>query len=302
LVSLIGNLNKGKIMELINSNVMSVSEKLQKKLGVGTNPDRIATTLQPLIDKMVMKYPTWKYRATDVQGYTMSGTSGLSGIGYEVVRLVVFENGVEIGSISRTYSGGDHKMGISNDRIAKKRHRTDTYSTGNVDKAMLAIKKTFSKPNVEERVDKVYKEAIGVIRDVYWQKDRECDTAKGVVQEEATKYVFKEGFPAFMEHLKTMNKLKLIDKQAEMVAEMQTIQAVRKLVDDREATLIILDGGNYIVKKHGGVSIIPSADLPEDMKAKLGMLKLVEPEQFVSGVGARVSTESFVLVDGGQSA
>ena len=288
-------------MELINSNVMSVSEKLQKKLGVGKNPDRLCTTLQPLIDKMIMKYPTWKYRATDVQGYTMTNPSG-NNIGYEVVRLVVFESGVEIGSISRSYSSGDYKMGISNDRIAKKRHRTDTYSTGNVDKAMLAIKKTFSKPNVEERVDKVYTQAIGVVRDVYWQKDRECDNAKGEVQAEATKYVFKEGFPAFMEHLKTMNKLKLIDKQAEMVAEMQTIQAVRKLVDDREATLIILDGGNYIVKKRGEVTIVPSADLPEDMKTKLGMLKLVEPEQFVSGVGARVSTESFVLVDGGQSA
>jgi len=36
--------------------------------------------------------------------------------------------------------------------------------------------------------------------------------------------------------------------------------------------------------------------LPQEMRGKLGMLKLVEAEQFVTDTGCRINDETFILI------
>jgi hypothetical protein len=44
------------------------------------------------------------------------------------------------------------------------------------------------------------------------------------------------------------------------------------------------------------VDLFDDNTLPDWMRGKLGMLKLVQPEQFISNAGCRVNDETFVLM------
>jgi hypothetical protein len=60
------------------------------------------------------------------------------------------------------------------------------------------------------------------------------------------------------------------------------------------AVVIQVDGG-YIVKTGDKVEMMDDTTLPHTMKAKLGMLKLVDNEHFITNVGGKVKADVFVL-------
>jgi hypothetical protein len=51
-----------------------------------------------------------------------------------------------------------------------------------------------------------------------------------------------------------------------------------------------------MVKIGQDVQIYDDNTLPESMRGKLGMLKLVEAEHFISSVGCRINDEIFVVL------
>jgi predicted Zn-dependent protease len=78
---------------------------------------------------------------------------------------------------------------------------------------------------------------------------------------------------------------------------MQTIEDAQKAFDNKHKhALIVLADGKYIVKVLDNVQLYDDTTLPHDLRGKLGMLKLVEAEQMVTGIGCRVSDEIFVVL------
>jgi ATPase subunit of ABC transporter with duplicated ATPase domains len=104
----------------------------------------------------------------------------------------------------------------------------------------------------------------------------------------------------FLQHANERDRriLEIIDKKEEAFSEMLTVDYISKAYEADEASLVIVDGNNFIIKRGVHVGLISANDLSDDMKAKIGMLKLVQDQQFVSAVGARVSMESYIVLDG----
>ena len=63
----------------------------------------------------------------------------------------------------------------------------------------------------------------------------------------------------------------------------------------KRVSTILVSGKEYIVQTLDNVQLYDDTTLPEHLKAKLGMLKLVEEEQVVTGIGCRVSVDAFVV-------
>jgi hypothetical protein len=80
--------------------------------------------------------------------------------------------------------------------------------------------------------------------------------------------------------------------------EMMTIEKAKAAFDANKTALVIKDDGKYLVKMGDVIQLFNDNTLPEDMKSKLGMLKLVEAETFISNMGCRISDEVFVVVMG----
>jgi hypothetical protein len=79
-------------------------------------------------------------------------------------------------------------------------------------------------------------------------------------------------------------------------ADMVTIQETTKAFQNQRTALVVLADGKYIVKIRDNVQLYNDATLPVELRGKLGMLKLVEKEAMVTGIGCRVNDEIFVLI------
>jgi hypothetical protein len=131
----------------------------------------------------------------------------------------------------------------------------------------------------------------GQIRDVQFKIERV-----------SKQYIKEEGYEGFVAWLKSQHTqeakdtLEGIDNKVRLGIEMLTIEKVKDHFSNGKAVLVIRDDGKYIVKMGDKVDLYDDNTLPQEMRGKLGMLKLVEAEQFVTDTGCRINAETFVLI------
>ena len=273
-----------KTMELSNIDVPAKHGKVEEVHGL----------IDPVICRLATLNPLWTFRVTDTT----------TKFGGDKVALVfdVLEQGEKLGTIARNYRGGSHVIGISNDRIAKGRARGNTYNTTDADKAILKAKKMFYRLKPDERIAQATKDALLVMNEQAWNRDRSKSQYENTIRKAALDYFHGDGFAHFMAYVKTQPPsvnapiLKAVEDIDRLKAEMLTIATVRDRFDKQETALVIKDSGKYLVKVLDNVQLYDDNTLPHEMRSKLGMLKLVEAETFLSSVGCRVNEEVFVLV------
>jgi len=278
------------------SNVV-VGEDLQKTMDKeGFKLSGVFNMLDPVVNRLASLNPLWTF---------VINNSGL-GTGNNRVAsgFQVKLDGEELGSIGLSYMGQRGKViAICNDRIGKGRQRTDSYRTVDADKAILMAKKMFGKMNPNERISKAKDAAERVVSRASWNKERDRTLHQGNIKNEMLVWAETKGNALFMEYLKveaipslrhkvttSMEKVELLD------TEMKTIERVQQDFSKNKTALVVKDTGKYLVKIGDKVDLYDDNTLPVDMRMKMGMLKLVEDEQYLTDVGCKVTNEIFVLL------
>jgi hypothetical protein len=219
-----------------------------------------------------------------------------------ITEFTVREHGEELGRIGRQHYGSKYVIYVSNDRIAKSKTRSNGYRTVDADKAVLHAKKMFFKLKPNERIEKATKDAESVISTQRRMKDRDHYHAEGAIRSAALDFIMGTGFSLFLEHIKTRTESerakleKAMEDKVRLSDEMMTIDKAKSAFENGKTALVIKDGGKYLVKIGDKVDLYDDNTLPDWMRGKLGMLKLVQAEQFVSDTGCRVNEETFVLM------
>lgn len=282
----------GVSMNLFSLSNIEVHPDVSKKLGqetIGQPP----TDMCRLVMNLAMANPLWRFIVTDTIGEHRP-------VGFSVV-----DSGEEIGKIGRTYYRGDYKLSLTNDRIADKRERTSSYRTSDVDKAVLMAKKMFFRLKPNERIDKAYDKAKQVMNNQAHEKSREHRYSERDTQNSAQEFIMGSGFHLFLAHVNGLPEaekkpmLKKMEQTKKFKDDMLTIESIRERFGDNKAALIIKDEGKYLVKIGQDVQLYDDNTLPIEMRGKLGMLKLVEAEHFVSDIGCRINDEIFVVLTEG---
>jgi hypothetical protein len=278
------------------SNVV-IGEELQKSLDKeGMKMASVYDILDPVVSRLATLNPLWTFVV--VSSGHGSGNNRIA-MGFSV-KL----DGEELGQIGLSYMGQRGKViSISNDRIGKGRQRSDSYRTVDADKAVLMAKKMFGKMNPSERISKAKDAAERVVSRASWNKERERTNHQGNIKSEMLAWVETKGHAMFLEYLKaeaipslrhkvttSMEKVELLD------TEMRTIEKVQEDFSNNKTALIVKDLGKYLVKIGDNVELYDDNTLPLDMRMKMGMLKLVEDEQYLTDVGCKVTHEIFVLL------
>lgn len=284
-------------LELSNIELSTKAAKSVKDSGRElTGVDKL---IDPVVQRLAVLNPLWRFVISGTGYDNHTEPASLKAVEFEVI-----EAGEELGTIGRCYHGRDHVIEITNSRIGRERTRGGGYKTKDADKAILKAKKMFFKLKPNERIDKAMKDASGVIQQQSRRKDREKYDHANTIQTAANKFIMGTGFPMFLEHIKTMaesEQIKIYKAQAEQERigeEMLTIDKVKSQFENGKTALVIKDDGKYLVKIGDAIQLYDNNTLPEDMRGKLGMLKLVEAEAFVSNVGCRINDEVFVVVMG----
>ena len=256
--------------------------------------DEVHQTINQVVYRLATLNPLWTFRVRDIST-TFQGVK--VAMGFDVL-----DQGERLGTIARTYRGNLNVIGISNDRIAKGRSRGDTYHTADADKAILKAKKLFFRLKPDERIAQASKDATDAINSQMWNRERAKAQEEQTIRKAAMEYFSGPGLAHFLEYIGTQSPsistpiLKAVEKTEEVRGEMLTIETIRQRFEKEEVALVIKDSGKYLVKVRDNVQLYDDNTLPHEMRSKLGMLKLVEAETFLSNVGCRVNDEVFILV------
>lgn len=270
------------------SNV-EIHPDVQKKFQGEEKIENPPTDMCKVVMHLAMANPLWRFIVRDISGM-------------KATLFSVIDSGEEIGKIGRQYYRGNYKIALSNDRISDARERTSSYRTGDVDKAILMAKKMFFRLKPNERIDKAYEKAKQVMQNQWHDKQREHRYAEREIESSAVKFIMGTGFPLFLSYLDGLPEhekkpmLKKMEQASNYKQDMMTIESIKEKFGSEHTALIIKDEGKYMVKIGQDVQIYDDNTLPVEMRGKLGMLKLVEAEHFVSSVGCRINDEIFVVL------
>lgn len=287
-------------MNTLELNNVELSADVEKKFADRKARDDfngvfVHKVIDPVIQRLATLNPLWRFVATD---FVWGGRGGH----YAISDFLVLEQGEEIGRVERAHHGNREVIYVANERIAKTRERTNGYRTVDADKAVLMAKKMFFRLKPNERIDKAVKDASTAIDKQRRLKDREKHNAENAVKNAAHEFIMGTGFPLFLEHIKTCaeherNKVeRAMSENERLTDEMMTIEKAKAEFEAGKTALVIKDGGKYLVKIGDKLDLFDDNTLPDWMRGKLGMLKLVQAEQFVSNTGCRVNDETFVLM------
>lgn len=217
----------------------------------------------------------------------------------QVRNFEVHMDGHRVGSIGTTYTNYGRAFEIESDLIQANRIRRGGYKTQDDKKAAAAVKKTFVPKPMSKIVSEAHDAARVIVSNQSYRKSNLVASEQGQLHDAIARYVFEDSLDVFRDYLSTKYpaKLRNLDKLLNYKAEMITVDQIRSAFDGKQTYLVITDRSKYIVSKDDTVNVYDDTTLPEVLKCKLGMLKLVEPEQMVENIGCRASKDVFVLVD-----
>jgi hypothetical protein len=252
--------------------------------------------LDPVISRLASLNPLWTF-------VIVSSTHD-SGINRVASGFVVKLDGEELGAIGMSYMGQKGRViAITNDRIGKGRQRSDSYRTSDADKAILMAKKMFGKMNPNERIAKAKDMAERVVTRASWSKERERSNSQTKVHGEILLWAMGKGKATFLEYIEReadpivkQNVITHMEKLQTLDTEMKTIEKVQEQFGNNKTALVVKDLGNYLVKIGDKVDLYEDNTLPQDIRMKMGMLKLVQDEEYLTDIGCRVTSEIFVLL------
>lgn len=280
------------ILGFANTNVRfnaKLAEKNAQREANGEKPFDVPHMLSSVITKLATDKPLWDFIA-----YKTNST--------QITEFSVQKDGEKLGEIGYDWHGRNYCVFVRNKRISDKLSRSDRYKTTDTDKAVLKVKKMFGSMSTNERIAVAASKAAEITNQASNHKWSQIRDVESKIERVANQYVKEEGYKTFIAWLKdhpsqkAKDTLEGIDNKVRLGIEMLTIQKVRDYFNEGKAVLVIKDGGKYIVKVGDKVDLYDDNTLPQEMRGKLGMLKLVEAEQFVTDTGCRINDETFVLI------
>ena len=251
--------------------------------------------IDPVISRLATLNPLWMFEAQS--RYNVQD-------GFLVSDFIVKLDGEYLGNIGTSYMGQKGTViAISNDRIGKNRQRSSSYRTSDADKAVLMAKKMFGKMNPAERLQKAKEAAERVVSRASWAKERERTQYQSILKNEMLAWVENRGYQLFREFidkealLSTKKQVLQAEEKVQLLdTEMKTIERVQEDFGINKTALVVKDAGKYLVRIGDNVELYDDNSLPLDVRMKMGMLKLVQDEEYLTDVGCRVTSEIFVLL------
>ncbi len=211
----------------------------------------------------------------------------------------MFCNSENLGSVSIKRRGyaDDYKLFITNDRILESLVRGRGLWTSDPKRATLIIRKKFYPAGIAARTDK----ALGTARCV--ANSLTAALARQVKGDEDKLYLDMRDFALSNQEAFTLTlpdiKREALHAYMENREKLEGLSAFRfKLTQTNvgeRVMLVIIDQDNYIVRLGDEVSLHTADTLSQDVRTKLGMLKLAEPESIFPDIGCRVSSDTFLI-------
>lgn len=280
---------------MLLSNV-SIADEVKKTYSLDAttviNPPRGA--LSEVIWTLASEHPSWKFVA--VRGNGMGAISG-SFVAYE---FAVYLDKELLGRIESSKYRCEWSIGITNPRIARQLDRGATTYTKNVSKAISTVRKLFSPMDVQERVESAVTRVDHEAKAAEWSAKRKVRGASEILEDSIRSFALtlkRDEFEVYLNTKPNAHHLTTALHSYERDSvDLEVIMDVKGAIAANAVCTVILNDGKYIVKYKAVTNVYDDLNLPEDVRKKLGLLKLVTDGQMISSIGYRISDQLFVLL------
>ena len=248
--------------------------------------------LAPFLLELIKRYPQWNFVARSGNYHERLSDGNRIRLATkfdvlekrEVLGFIGYDNG---------YRRGDQWV-VGNDRISATKDRQAYTKTTKLDVALRHVKKHFSPKTNDEYFDKAINEVDGNLQRLVGKANQDTRGYYNSLQATMAEYV-RLNWDSFVSTLNDEGKATCA-KYMEAHEKLETHEAIKEAYHNGEANTVLIRDGNYIIKNKGVVSIFDNEHLPQELKLKLGMLKLVAVGTVIEGMGYRATEDSYVIV------
>jgi len=241
-------------------------------------PDvKVHPFMENLIFEVARKHPDWTVSSNTTELARQFAVTHANGSVLGQIRL---EQKYVKGEVVKLYS-------LENWRISEMRQRGTGLRTSKPKEALRAIEKYFYPPTTNEIIKEGLRDARDLAGSAAYKAKAELDESRSTLYAPMMAYVENNwaNFVATLNGAYAAEALRLAEKQ-------QLQEATKELHDDitnnKNLTVVIVDG-KYRVHDRGVTLEYESETLPEGIKTKIGLLKLVDNKQVLPDIGVRVN-------------
>lgn len=243
-----------------------------------TDGAKLSPFMEDVIKEVARKHPDWV----------------ISSMAHEEARtFTVYYKGnkdVVLGHINEDYKyirGERHKLySIENWRISEMRQRGSSIQTTKPKEALKAVEKYFYPLTDQEYINAAFKHAHHLVYVEANDARMTVDASIRNLHQPMMTFVHNN-WDTFLNALddKTKGEALNLLKHQQLA---NAAKALFKEVDGRKCLTVYLTNGKYVVQQGEVLQDYESETLPEHIKTKVGLLKLVEDKQVIPEVGVRV--------------
>jgi hypothetical protein len=257
--------------------------------------------LLPLIEKLALKYPQWTFEEehSSHKWDNLDGKSVKKDI--QAMCFKVMDKREELGQVytESYHSTHGQQFCVDNFRVQQMRERGSGMKTIHEKKALKHIDKFFGKKNLDEKLVDARTQAQQCISRVSNDLAQKFDWEWNRLAEASKQFIVEKHWEEFVgyAHQNITNNTIDMDKMPEKFERKLAGYHIANAFSKDEHYLVYVDGQNYaIFRKNEPTQIKVSEELPEFIRRSVGMLKLVEDNQIVSGIGCRVNATTYVVL------
>jgi hypothetical protein len=268
----------------------NIKLKKHDKFGEGEKESVIDPFLKSFIEKLALKYPQWTFE--EVHNTAISNTKT-----YEAYKFNVVDKREVLGSIDKEYtSNGGWRYCVDNHRINGVRERGRGMKTIHEDKALKHVSKFFGKKNVNEKFTEATQTIGNAVGNIHNQKKWDLTHKWDAVKDHAQQFIV-ENYAQFASGVTDKTVASKLEQLPSCHADFSSVDAMQEALRKGDAYIVFIDGVNYSIQKgKDPLEIKTSEELPDFMRRAVGLLKLVEDNQVIDGVGVRANETTFLVM------
>jgi len=272
---------------------------IASKKGEPREEVKVQENLLLLTEKLAVKYPQWSFITTN----RWPTSASFQPPSYQARGIIVYEGQEKLGDIcvDKFNPRGTLTYLINNWRIQEASTRGGPTKTKSMDAAIKTVAKMFKAKTLSERMSN----AVGTASTLLYHVHQ----SRSIVFRDAYAHVVHYLAPYIMENYSSIMDIAVkagVDKN--ISERLETYYAEYKITEDvflrwknKSGTVVLLKGIEYALLsidtkgKYEHIQTFSSETLPLHIKQAVGMLKLLETQQFLKGVGVRVANDVFFI-------
>lgn len=244
---------------------------------------------EPVILWLADKFPKWKFVGSYLRGAGAVGTEE-----FVPWRWDVSVDGEELGRLTRDYYGHKPCYAIENERIARKRERGWADKTVKVDNARKIVMKNFRPKDLKELIH----ETVGRVHTTVTYESNQAEHNYNSSYRQLTRHLSDHLMDNLSKYIGIAESYGYTNKQTLMEhhEDYKIKGSIESCKQRKMGAAVLIHGNTYAVRQDDGhFYTCESATLPDLLKRRIGMLKLLENEQTLINVGLRYTETEFYV-------